>query len=119
MNHVGTPAQFLHRLEHTARVENGALHVVRIFLIILIKHHLTLVEVVIVVNEIHLHTGRLNRSHLDNQWMVRIINDNIHTRQTNHLVQLVAALVDISPAGHKRANLVATLLYGLRNGASR
>ena len=59
INHIRTPTQLLNRFEHTTCIEYGTLYVVVIFLAALVGKHGTLVKIVVVVDEIHLHAGSL------------------------------------------------------------
>ena len=47
------------------------------------------------------------RSHLDDKRVVGIVNDDIHACQAYHLVQLIAALIDVAPLGHKGSDLMS------------
>ena len=42
--------------------------------------------------------------------MVCIINDQVHTRQADNLVELAAAFINVTPFGHERTNLEAGFL---------
>ena len=114
MDDVGHPTQFLHRLQHATCEEDSAFTIVSIVFALLIFLHQALAEVVVVVDEIHLHLCRLYRGDLDDQRVVGVIDDQIHARQAYHFVQLSTALIDDAPFGHERADLVAALLNGLR-----
>ena len=46
--------------------------------------------------------------------MVGIVDDKVHTGETYHFVQLVPALIDVSPFGHKRSDFSAFFLDCLR-----
>ena len=86
MDDVGNPAKLLHRLEHATCEENGALTIVGIVMSQLVGGHAPLGEVVLVVDEIHGNTCRLYRCHLNNKGVVGIVDDQVHTRQTLHLM---------------------------------
>ena len=118
MDDIRHPTQFLYRFKHTAGVENSAFNIVNIFFTLFINKHCAFVEIVIIVNEIYLHASSLNACHLDDEWVVCIINNNIHSRQTNNFVQLIASLVNDTPSWHKCANLVAIFLNELGESAS-
>ena len=116
MDDVGHPAQLLDSLQHAAGKEYGTLTVVGIVVAGLVLGHLTLGEVVIVVDEVHLNACLDDGRNLDDKRVVCVVDDKIHARKTYHLVQLTAALVDISPFRHEGTYLVTILLNGLRNG---
>ena len=56
-------------------------------------------EEILVVNKVNLHPGRLNGCYLNDQRMVRVVNNKIHTRQTDNSLQWCGAHVDISNFG--------------------
>ena len=118
MNHIGHPTQFLHGLEYTARIKYGTLGIVCVLRSVLIGAHLSFVKIIIVVDEIDLNASGLNGSHFDDERVIGLIDDDVHSRQANHFVQLVTALVDIAPFRHKRADLVSTFLNALRQLAT-
>ena len=78
MNNIGHPTQFLHRFQHTTRIEDGTFDVVNIFSTLVINKHTTFVEIIIIIDKIYLHTCCLNTCHFDNKWVVGIINNDIH-----------------------------------------
>ena len=108
---------FFDGLQHAAREEDTTLVVVRILYAVLIGNTLAAMEEVVVVGEIDLDASRLNRRYLDQQRMVRVVDDQVHTREANHFVQLVATLVDVSELGHEGACLKSFLLKHLRQAA--
>ena len=56
----------------------------------------------------------LQSRHLDDERMVGVINDHIHAREPDHLMQLVAALGYHAILWHKRALLNTLFLNALR-----
>ena len=112
MHDRGTPAQPLDRLEHAARKEDRAFVVVGEPPLIVRQHRLA-GEIVVIVDEVDLHAGRGNRSHLDDELVVVVVDDQVSSRQPDHLVKLVAALVDTTVRRHVRPNLVPPLLHRL------
>ena len=118
MDDIGRPTQFLDRLQHAAGKENRTLGVVGEGFSLGIGQRSLAVEVVLVGDEIHLHTGGGQRRYLDNQGPVHIADDEVHTRQADDFVQLMLALVDTSEAGHKRADFFLKFLYPLRQVSS-
>lgn len=68
----------------------------------------------VVVDKVNLHAGRLYGSYFNDKRMVGIVNDKVHAGETYHFVQLVSALVDVSPFGHKRSDFSAFFLDCLR-----
>ena len=94
MYYIGSPPELLDRLKNTACKEYGPFAVVFVEISVLIVIDVLPVEIVLVVNEIDLHSRRQKGGHLDNERMVCIINNQIHTRQAYDLVKLIATLVD-------------------------
>ncbi len=114
MDDVRAPAQLLDGLEHAAGIEDGARVVVFILHPLVVHHLQPVLEIVVVVDEIDLHAGRLDRSHLDDERVVGIVDDKVHARQPDYLVQLVPAFVDVPPLGHERPDFSSPFLNGLR-----
>ena len=113
MDDVGHPTQFLNGLKHTTGKEDGTLTVVGIVIAIGILCHLALGEVVVIVDEIDLNARLDNSSHLDNQWVISIVNDKIHPREPDDLMQLSTTLVDGTPLRHERPNLMSSVEHRL------
>ena len=114
MDDIGHPTQLLDSFQYATSKENGTLTIVCIVNAVLVNSHLTLGEIIVVINEIDLDACLGDRGHFDNQWVVCIVNNQIHTRETDDLMQLSAALIDIAPFGHERTNLVTILQHSLR-----
>ena len=108
--HFGHPAQLLHRLQHTPCIEDGPERIVLVLLPLLVCHGKTLVEEVLVVDEIHLHACRGNGRHLDDERVVSVIDDEVHAREADNLMELVPAFVDIAPLGSERTYLTSMFL---------
>ena len=111
---VGTPTQFLHRFQYAAGIEDGTGIIVFILFTIFVCYLQAVLKVVIVVDEVYLHTCRLDRGNLDDERVIGIVNDEVHAGESYHLMQLVSAFVDISPFGHKRSDFSAFFLNSLR-----
>ena len=71
-------------------------------------------EEVFIVDEIYLHAGCLNGRYLNDQRVIGIINDEIHTRKPDYFVQLVAAFINATELGHESPNFTTAFLYALR-----
>ena len=95
----------LDSFQYAAGKEDTALVVVGILYAVLVGYALATVKEVIVIGEVDLDTGRLNRRYLDEQRMIRIVYDQVHTRESDYFMQLVATFVDIAKLGHKVARL--------------
>ena len=114
MNNIGYPTEFFYCLHHPSHKEYATLViVVKIFSLIIDKDIFPL-EIVVVIDKIDLHTSRLYRCHLDNQRVIGIVDNQVHSRKTNYLVQLITPLIDITVLGHKSAYLSPFFLNTLR-----
>ena len=73
-----------------------------------------MMEQILVINKIHLNTCRLDTGNLDEQRMIGIVDRQVHARQTNYIMQLMAALVDLTELRHERTRLEPACLTYLR-----
>ena len=118
MHQVGFPAELAHGLDGAAHEEYRA------FVIDLGPvHGLELrrgvaVEVVVVVDEVYLQARGLECGYLDDEGMVRIVDDDVHSRETDYFVKLIAAFVDGTVFGHKTSNFRSFFLKSLRKTAA-
>ena len=81
MDHVRRPVEFSDGLDDAAREEHGAVVVILIEILVAFGDgELPLREEVVVVDEIDLDSRLLNRCHLDDQRMVSVVDDHVHTR---------------------------------------
>ena len=114
MDYIRNPTQFFYGFQYSAYIEDRTIVIIFILISILIADRGFPLEEILVVNKVNLHPGRLNGCYLNDQRMVRVVNNKIHTRQTDNLVQLIAALVDISEFWHECPDFATTLLNSLR-----
>lgn len=101
MNDVRTPAQFFDGFQYATGIEYGTSIVVLVFISVFVSDLQAILEVIVIIDKVYLHTCSLYGCYLDDKRMVRVINDQIHTGKAYHFVQLVSAFVDISPLGMK------------------
>ena len=99
MYHGRLPAQLLDRLDDTCGEEHEAL-------VILLGQQVCLqallgegTEIVVVVDEIDLHPRGEECGDLDDEGVVIVVDDQVKSRQTYHLVKLVAPFVDAAVFG--------------------
>ena len=71
-------------------------------------------EEVLVVDEIDLHSRDWNGCDLDDERVVGAVDDDVHSRQSYHLMQLSSAFVDVAPFRHECSYLASAALYGFR-----
>ena len=79
MDYVWCPSELLDSLEYASCKEDGSLAIVLEELSVLVAIYLLSVEIVLVVNEVHLHPCSRNRRNLDYERPVDIIDDNVHS----------------------------------------
>ena len=114
VNDVGRPVEFFHRFNHATREEHTTEVVVLAENAVVVADLvLFLRKKIVVVDEVNLHPRLLNRCHFDDERVVGVVDDEVHTRQANHLMQLVATLVDGAITGHEDTDFLAALLRGL------
>ena len=56
---------------------------------------------------------------LDDELVVVVVDNEVHTRQADHFVELVPAFVDAAVTRHERAYFIPTLLHRLRESAAK
>ena len=76
---VGHPTEFFHGLQYTTGKEDGSFTIVRIVYALFVFFHLALVEIVVIVDEIDLYLGCRDGCNLDDERMVGVINDKVHS----------------------------------------
>jgi len=111
---VGRPVLLLHRLDDATVEENGTVVVVLAKVALLVVHEVFLLrEEVVVFDEINLHPCLLDGGHFDDERIVSVVDDEVHSRKADDLVELVAPVVDDTIAGHENADFLAAFLGGL------
>src|SRR5690554_2222422 len=53
-----------------------------------------------VIDKVHLHSSCRDGCDFNNQWMIHIINNKIHSRQSNYFMQLMTSFVNHSKSRH-------------------
>ena len=105
---------FADGFNHATVEEDGAIVVVLAELAVLVEYHVFLFgEEVIVIDEVDLHSGFLDRGDLDDQGVVGVVDDEVHSRQADHFVKLVAPFVDDTVSRHENPDFLALFLNGL------
>lgn len=114
MDDVGRPVEFFHRFNHAAREKHTTEVVVLAENAVVVADLvLFLRKKIVVIDEVNLHPRLLNRCHLYDERVVGIVDDEVHSREADDLMQLVAALVDGAIAGHENTDFLAVFLRGL------
>ena len=115
MDDIRRPAQFAYRFQDAAGKEDGALVIVGHELVLGVIPRDLLFEVVLVVNEVHLHPRGGDGSHLDDERVIGVIDIQVHSAQADNLVQLVPALIDDAETGHEHPDFASPLVNPLGN----
>ena len=114
MNDIRSPAQFLHSLQNATCEEDHTFIIIGKELFVFIMERELPMEIIFIVNKIDLHASLLNGSDLNDQGVVSVIDNQVHSRKPDHFVQLVTTFVDVSKTRHKRANFSTSFLDALR-----
>ena len=111
---VWSPPELLYSLKYSAGKEYGSFSVILEELAAIVAIDALAVEIVLIINEIYLDSGSRNRCNLDHKRSVDIVDDDIHSREADHLMKLVLSLVDASISWHEGSDLLLSLLDSLR-----
>ena len=118
VDHVRCPSEFLDCLENSSCKEYGSLAVILEEFAVRVAIYALTVEIVFVINEIHLHPGRGYGCDLDDKWSVHVVDDDVHARQPDHFVELILPFVDAAVPRHERAYFLLPFLNALRKISS-
>ena len=111
---VGHPAELADGFIDATNEEDGAFVIVGKSVARFVGECGFSVEEVFVIYEVDLHTGHLYGGYFDDKWVIGVVDDEIHARESDHFVELVPTFVDASVFGHKSSDLIASLLHSLR-----
>lgn len=115
----GAQRSFFDRLQHAAREEDGPLAIVGIVVAqLVLGHGRTILVVILIINKIDLDARLRYGSHLDDERMIRVVDDQIHTRESDHLMQLATPFVDRAPLRHEGSYLESGFLHFGRHQTS-
>ena len=119
MDHVRSPPELLDCLKYASCEEYCPLAIILEEFSVLVEIYALSVEVVFVVNEIYLNTFCCgNGSNLDDNRSVHIIHDNVHSRESDDLMELVLSFVDAAVARHATTEYLLPFLNALREVSS-
>ena len=118
MDYVRSPSELLYCLKDTSCEEYSSFAVILEEFTIFVIIDLLSVKVVFVVDEIYLHSCCRDRCHLDNKRSVHIIDDDVHSRETDHFVKLVLPFIDAAIARHEGSDFLLSFLDALRKISS-
>ena len=113
MYDVGAPAELAYGLDSSPDEENSAFIVNVGPVDGFVLGGVVAVEKIVIVDEVYLQTGGLKCCNLNDEGVVGVINDDVHARQTNHFMELIAALVYSTVFGHESAHFGAFFLKTL------
>ena len=113
MDDIRGPAQFLHGFQDTAGEENGPFAIVGEEFSVFVPEDELALEIIFVVDEVYLDTGRRNGGDLYYEGMVSLSHYDIDARQADNFVKLVLAFVDAPVARHEHTDLPTPLLDAL------
>ena len=118
MDDVRSPSELLDCLKHTAGKEYGPFPIVLEELAVLVAIYALAMEIVLIVNEIDLHSCSGYGGNLDYKRPVYIVDDDVHTGESDDLVQLVFPFVNAPIAWHEGPDFLLPFLNALRKVSS-
>ena len=118
MYQVGDPVQTFDRLQDASDEEDTSICIVTGRSLRSGFEEALATEEVRIVDKVNLYACGGNGGYLDDQWVVVVVYDDVDTRQSNHLVELVATLIDQPIAWHEDAYVMSCTLYMLREVTS-
>ena len=80
VDYIRTPTKLLDGFQYTTGIKNSTFAVIFIFLTLFVGSHQTVLEIIIIIDKIDLTARSLNRSYFNNQGMISIIYDDVHSR---------------------------------------
>src|SRR6185369_2934585 len=100
MNEVRCPSKFAYRFNCSfAEKDHTILVVIKQLSILIFKYKLAF-EKLLIIKEINLETGSGKRGYLDDQGVIIIVDDDVHSRKPDHFMKPVAALIDAPESWH-------------------
>lgn len=118
MDYVGCPSELFDSLEHAARKKYGPFSIVFMENAVFVPVNAFSVEVVFVVNEVNLHSCSRYGGDLYDERPVHIVDNDIHARKADYLVQLVFPFIDASVSWHEGPDFFSSFLNALRQESS-
>ena len=106
----GDQPNFFYRFNGAFAKEGGAVRIVFKRIALVVFKNKFAFKKVFVVKEIHLQAGIWERSHLDDQWVIVVVDNDVHPGKANHFVEPVAALVDDAITRHQNPHFITGIL---------
>ena len=113
MDHIGDPVQAFDRLQDASDEEDTAIRIVTRRSLRGRAEEALASEEIRIIDEVDLYACGGDRGDLDDERVVVVVDDNVDTRQTDHLVKLVAPLIDQAVAWHEDTYVISRILYML------
>ena len=78
VDHIGRPTKLFNSFQNSATEKDRTLIIVCKEFAFVVSHNGLTLEVFFIVDEVYLHASRLNRGHFDDEWMIGIVNNEVH-----------------------------------------
>src|SRR5574344_1416519 len=78
------------------------------------SNNLPAFEVIFIVDEVDLHSCSRDGCDFDDEWTVHIVDDDIDSGESYHLVELIFSLIDAPVSWHERPDFLFPFLDTLR-----
>ena len=113
MDDVRSPSALLHGLKYTACEEDSSFAVILEEVSVVVAIYALSVEILLIINVIHLHSGCGYRRNLHYERSVHVVDDDIHAGEADDLMKLILSFVDAAIARHERTDLLLSFLNTL------
>ena len=119
IDEVGLPSELAYRLEGATAEEEQSLVGISQHVVTVVEHALALDGVFLVVDEVDLHACCWDRSHLDDELVVAVVDDEVHAGEADDFMQLVLAVVYLAEFGHEDPDFASHFLRSCGQVASK
>jgi len=114
MDDIRRPSELFDRFKNALREKDGPFIVVAEELTVLVAVNGLSMKILLTVDEVDLHPRRWDGSDLDDERMVGIVDDKVHSGKPDNLVQLMPPFVDLPVPGSEDPDLLASFVDPLR-----
>ena len=118
MDYIWRPTKLLYGFKYTSCEEDCSFSIVFEEIAVSIVIDALAVEIILVVDEVYLHSCCRDRCDLDDKWSVNIVYDYVHTREADNLMKLILSFVDAAISRHEGSYLLLPFLDALRKLSS-
>ena len=119
MDDIGRPPQFFDGFEYAPCEKYGTFIVIGEQFSVFIPNDCFSMEIVFVVDEIDLDAGRRDLSDLNNELMIVVIDDQVHSGESDYFVKLSTSFVNQAVTGHESSDFVTFFLHSLRKRSAQ